>query len=186
MGKCKICGREALPGKDVCMNCTSSQSQRQGNPSHLSPERGHRSGGGFRGGGGRQRQASLPDECIFTDSFYGEDGHLRREVLLESAEKAAAAFRSVRMTQTSLRNFFNALKSMQQRLKTDKSLGEGFLREQFLRFVSHTEYQAGRLEEIRLFRDFVTSHRELAIKSTKEFNGFLEYLTSIMCRIRPK
>ncbi len=181
MGECKICGRKALPGKDVCMNCTSSHSQRQ-----HKPERG--SGGyqrrGSGGGGPKRSQPQLPSECKFTDSFYAEDGHIKREVLLESAEKAAYAFQDAQMTQTSLRQLFNALKSIQQRLRADKSLAEGFLRENFLKFVSHVEYQTRRRAVHLIFRDFVNSHRELVISNRREFHGFVDYLTSIMCRMK--
>ena len=56
---------------------------------------------------GRARTAppprTVPGECTFA-TFYGEDGYLKREVYLESAEKMTGILESAGMTMNQIRN----------------------------------------------------------------------------------
>jgi CRISPR-associated protein Csm2 len=128
----------------------------------------------------------VPPECIFKDSFYEADGYLKKEVFMDSAHKMSAIFQAEGMTQTSIRHLFNMLKAIEMRMKADKDLPLGLIRENFYKFVAHTEYQTKRAVIKEVFRDFIESHSDIAVKDKKEFRGFVEYLTSIVARMKQK
>jgi len=163
--KCPKCGGFKKPEFELCFKC--SQQQR----------------GGGRPGGSRP-EAILPPECVFK-SFYGADGYLRPEIFIQSAEKAAKVFEEDGMTQTSFRSFFNMLKSMEQRLRAG-TVPQGEVNENFLRFVRQVEYQVKRNVIKDTFKQFVDAHRDVVLSSVKEFKGFVEYLSSILARLRTK
>jgi len=146
-------------------------------------------GGGYRGGRGeRQRRppAELPATCIFTESFYTESGFLRREIFLEAAELAAGVFNQERMSQSSIRSLFNMLKAMDQRIKVETGLLEDEVREQYYKFVRQCVYQERRRVIPRIFSSFAERHTETATLNKREFHGFVEYLASIMARMKNK
>jgi len=163
---CPQCGGRKRPEFDLCYNCSQA-----------------------RRGGGRKTQPSagraLPQECVF-NTFYGEDGKLRREIFLESAEKAARLFEEQKMSQASIRSLFQMLKSLEQRLKVDKDMSVGELNEVFFRFIRQVEYQAKREVIPEVFRQFVDQHKDVVIGDIREFKGFVEYLTSIVARMKTK
>ena len=78
------------------------------------------------------------------------------------------------------------IKSIEMGLKADKRLPLGYVRENFLKFVTHTEYQIKRGVVPGIFGRFINAHREIAIKSKEEFMGFVQYLTSIVARMKQK
>jgi hypothetical protein len=180
MGECKICGRETLPGQVFCMQCKPS-----GN-------RNARPGKFDRSPRGRDFRPRIPYECLFKDSFYADDGYLKREVFLEASEKMARILQDPRMTQrvimtqTSIRRLFNSIKDAENRLKSDRSLSLGFVRENFAKFLRDTEYQVRRGIVPEVFGEFVNAHKEIGVKSKEEFRGFVEYLTSIVARMKQK
>lgn len=173
MGKCKNCGKETFGNYEYCMNCKPKSN----NPG---------SSGVYSTAG--QRSSALPAECVFKDSFYEPDGFLKRAIFIEAAEKMAQELQrqDPPMTQTSLRQLFNMVKSIDMRLKADRKLPLGFIRESFFKFVVQTEYQTKRKVVCDLFRDFVIAHEDLATKDQKEFRGFAEYLTAILARMKMK
>jgi CRISPR/Cas system CSM-associated protein Csm2 small subunit len=173
MGKCKTCGGSTLGDYEYCLKC-KPPSNRPRQDSYQRPT-------GQYGG-----RSAVPSDCIFKDSFYAQDGYLRREIFIEAAEKMADLLQSEGMTQTSIRHLFNMIKATEMRLKVDKNLPNGFIRENFLKFVTHTEYQFRRGVVRDLFKEFVESHKDLAVKDRKEFRGFVEYLTSIVARMKQK
>lgn len=173
MGVCKQCGKQTLGTYEYCLNCR---------PKSNNPAPTGSYSGGHRGGPSH----GLPPECIFKDSFYASDGYLRKEIFMDAAEKMYLVFQSERITQTSIRHLFNMLKSVEMRLKADRDLPLGFVRENFFKFVTHTVYQTNRGILSPLFKEFIERHADLAVKEKKEFRGFVEYLTSIVARMKQK
>jgi CRISPR/Cas system CSM-associated protein Csm2 small subunit len=145
----------------------------------------------FRGGSQASRgrtapaQRSVPAECTFT-TFYGEDGYLKREIYLESAEKMTGILESNDMTMNQIRNLFHMLKSASNVLKADPNADFGEARQTFYEFVRQVDYQHKRKHIPDVFVKFVKDHVDVATKSAKEFDGFVQYLTSILARIKQK
>lgn len=183
MGKCKNCGKEALPGQEYCMMCKNTQSNT--NPNRA--RHGNSSPGRGREGYSRGTDdVSIPNICLFRDSFYDDDGYLKREIFLEAAEAMARLLQENSMTQTSLRHLFNEIGFIRSRIKSDRNLPLGFIRENLLKFVVHTEYQTRRNVTKECFKRFVDLHKDLAMKDKREFLGFAEYFTSIVARMKQK
>lgn len=173
MAKCKNCGKETLLGYEYCPQCAAA---------HRSPiqDRHSRNRTQFRGQGG------LPESCIFKESFFDDDGYLKRDVSMEASERMARLLENEGMTQTSIRNLFNMIKNADMRLKSDPDLPLGFVREQYSKFVTQTEYQFKRGIVKKNFRDFVVAHEGMAIRNRKEFQGFVDYFAAIVARIKIK
>lgn len=173
MGKCKNCGKETLGGYEYCLQCArASRKPRQ------SSDRAHQTR--------RDYGPSVPAECIFGGGFYGNDGYLRKEIFMDAAEKMARILQSKRMTQASIRHLFNMVKAVEIRLKADRNLPMGFVRENFFKFVRQTDYQVGRGIIPGIFRELVDAHKDIVVKDKEEFKGFVEYLTSIVARMKQK
>jgi CRISPR/Cas system CSM-associated protein Csm2 small subunit len=141
-------------------------------------------------GPGDQQAVSLPKECVF-ESFYDDSNHLRREVFIESADKASKVFMNANISQTSLRNLFHLLKDMANRMQADKKLDFGVARETFYKFHRQVVYNANRKAEKGyiidpVFKEFVDNHTDVATRSKEEYFGFVEYLTSIVARLKTK
>ena len=168
MGKCKICGKNTLGNYEYCLNCKPSSGRQR----DYGPQSRERPG--------------LPAHCIFNDSFYAADGYLKREVNIEAAEAMSEILQRERMTQASIRNLFNVISSMKMKLKADRDLPPGFIRENFLKFVTQVEYQTKRGVIPETFRKFIEVHTDLAIKDKKEFLGFADFLTAIVARMKQK
>lgn len=130
------------------------------------------------------RNEKLDEKYVF-DTFY--DGEfLKKDVFLGKAEEAANFFRQRGVTQTSFRNIFYMLKDAQKRLKKGKmEFGEAKVK--FYEVVRLVDYQVNR-EVIKTgaFADLFKKHLELATKNEREFIGFVEYLTSILARLKQK
>lgn len=173
MGKCKVCGKTTMGNYEFCMNCK---------PKSANPPSSGGYSTGYKGGSSR----GVPPECIFKDSFYEADGYLKKEIFMDAAEKMATIFQAESMTQTSIRHLFNMLKAIEMRMKTNRDLPLGFIRENFYKFVTHTEYQTKRAVIKDVFRDFVESHSDIAVKNKNEFRGFVQYLTAIVARMKQK
>jgi len=181
MAKCKVCGKETLPGKDYCMMCAQDYvKKRQDNP--------HKGGQNYskKSYGKPRDKPTIPESCIFKDGFYNDDGFLKREIFIESAEYMTKLLKKESMTQTKIRHLFNFLKAIDLRLKTRKNTPLGYVRENFYRFWRDTEYLVNRNVIPRTFLNFVKLHGEIAVKNIREFQGFVEYLTSIVARMRQK
>ncbi len=173
MGKCKNCGKNALPGYEYCMNCKPPAGPRDS--SHSGQEQR-----------GREQPRRNPPRKTNFESFYDDDGYLRREVNIEGAEEASRAFKEV--TQSQIRQLFQMLKSAEARLKM-KAPDErrGFIREEYGKFVTQVEYQVGRgVIKSSEFRDFARDYYDIAASSEKEFRGFVQYITAILARMRTK
>ncbi|PKK82044.1 MAG: hypothetical protein CVT49_15780 [candidate division Zixibacteria bacterium HGW-Zixibacteria-1] len=168
MGKCKVCGGNTLGDYEYCLKCKPSTGRQRG----YAPQSRERPG--------------LPSHCVFKDSFYEPDGYLKREVNIEAAEAMSEILQRERMTQASIRNLFNSVNSIKMKLKTDRDLPSGFIRENFLKFVTQVEYQSKRDVIPEIFRIFVEIHTDLVVKDKKEFLGFADYLTAIVARMKQK
>jgi CRISPR/Cas system CSM-associated protein Csm2 small subunit len=141
-------------------------------------------------GAGDFQTISLPKECIF-ETFYDSKTHLRREIFIESADKASEIFMNANISQTSLRNLFHLLKDMANRLQADKRLDFGVAVETFFKFHRQVVYNVNRKGDRGpllhpVFKEFVESHTDVATKSREEYLGFVEYLTSIVARLKSK
>ena len=127
-------------------------------------------------------------------SFYGVDGFPKREIYIEAAETAARTFERAPtsdrkgMTNASIRRLFNMLKQTEQRIQGERDGQQAFglARTAFYEFTRQVEYQVRRQVVPDVFQEFVKAHLNLSTSSTKEFRGFVEYLTSIMARMRQK
>jgi hypothetical protein len=163
--KCQKCGKPVKDSKyKLCYECSQKS---KGDP------------------GGATREQELPKGCIFA-SFYDEGGHLRREIFIEAAKEASEVFMRANISQTSIRNLFNLLKDMSNRLQADRNLDFGTARETFYKFVRQVEYNVKRQVLHPVFQVFAERHLEVSTTSKKEFLGFVEYLTSIVARLKSK
>ena len=169
--KCPECGKWKEPHHRLCNECFRKQKVSRGKP---------------------QRSDELLPECIFHDSFLNEKGFPKKEIYQEASEVAAHAFENARtkdrqgMSQKSIRSVFQMLKAMEIRLRTDKDIPEEEVFDVFYRMERQVAYQEKREIVPRLFLDFVDKHKDLATKSKEEFLGFVEYLTSVMARMKTK
>jgi hypothetical protein len=163
--KCQNCGK---PVKDVkfklCFECNQKAKSGQG-------ETG--------------KAMALPQNCVF-QSFYDDHGHLRREIFIEAARDLSELFMRANISQTSIRNLFNMLKDMANRLQADRNLDFGIAKETFYRFIRQVEYNVKRQVLNPIFQEFAERHLEVSTKDRKEFLGFVEYLTSIVARLKSK
>ena len=145
----------------------------------------------FRGGtyAGRAKTGppmrTIPAGCTFT-TFYGEDGYLKRAIFLESAEKMTEILESAKMTMSQIRSLFHMLKSASNALKADRKAKFGEARNTFYEFVRQVDYQRKRGHIPDVFVKFVRDHTDVATKDAREFEGFVQYLTSILARIKQK
>lgn len=128
---------------------------------------------------------TVPAECIFT-TFYTEDGYPKRELYIDSAEKMTSILEKNGMTMSQLRSLFHMLKSASNLLKSSPEARFGDARKTFHEFVRQVDHQNKRGHVPAVFVKFVRDHLEVATKNAKEFDGFVEYLTSILARIKQK
>lgn len=180
MSKCKVCGKDTLPGYEYCIRCNPDKGKKEKDVGYQQ----QRSGRGDRRGGTPYDR--IPDECIFRHGFYDPDGYLKREVNIESAEKMAYILQDKGISQTSVRQLFNSIKHTESMLISRPEMETGFIREKFGKFVTDVEYQSKRGVIPFLFKDFVRAHLDIAESSVKEFKGFVAYLTAIVCRMKQK
>ncbi|MFW6106641.1 MAG: type III-A CRISPR-associated protein Csm2 [bacterium] len=174
--KCPECGKSFDPkgGKyKICYDCFQKQKKQAG-------------GGGSGSSKSRKgRGAQLPEECVF-DTFY-KDGHLRRGIFVEAAEKMAGILSRQKMTATSIRNLFNMLKPVANRLKAEPDADFGLAQTQAYEFYRQVQYMRKRgVIASDVFVEFVRRHLDLMTSKQKEFFGFVEYLTSIMAYVKQK
>ena len=168
--KCQSCGKPVKDPKfKYCFDCD----QRMKREGSVAPQ-----------------TVSLPRECIF-NTFYDDQNHLRQEIFIESAEKASETFMAANISQTSLRNLFHLLKDMANRLQGDRKLDFGIAKETFYKFHRQVVYNVNRKGDRGpllhpVFKEFVDGHLEAATKSKEEYMGFVEYLTSIVARLKSK
>ena len=169
---CPKCGRRKKPQFDLCYGCSQK-----------------RKDSGDRGG--KPQYENLPEECFF-DTFLNEAGKPKKEIYIDSAEKAARAFENARtkdkqgMSQSSIRSLFQMLKSTELRISADPNISEEEVFDAFHKFVIQTEYQVKRQVIPEVFGNFVRDHTDLATSSIPEFKGFVQYLTSIVARMKTK
>ncbi len=128
---------------------------------------------------------TVPAECTFA-TFYGENGNLKREIFIESAEKMTSILEDASMTMSQTRNLFHMLKSASIVLKADPKADFGATRQTFYEFVRQVDYQHKRGHIPDVFVEFVRDHVDVATKDAKEFEGFVEYLESILARFKQK
>jgi len=131
------------------------------------------------------QEIALPKECIF-QTFYDDKGHLKREIFIEAAEKASELFMNANISQTSIRNLFNLLKDMANRLKADRQFDFGIAQETFYKFHRQVVYNVKRQILNPVFKEFAEKHLDAATKTKEEYLGFVEYLTSIVARLKSK
>ena len=143
--------------------------------------------GGTSGGKGRRDPPpkEVPSECIFT-TFYDGECFLKREIYIESAEKMTNILERNGMTMSQIRSLFHMLKSASNVLQADPEAKFGSARNTFHEFIRQVDYQHKRGHVPEVFVKFVRDHLEVATKNAKEFDGFVEYLTSILARIKQK
>ena len=168
--KCQKCGKPVKDPKfKFCYEC--NQKMKQGDaPSY--------------------ETIALPKECIF-ETFYDGEKHLRKEIFIGSADKASEIFMNANISQTSLRNLFHLLKDMANRLQAEKKLDFGLAKETFYKFHRQVVYNVNRKGDKGpllhpVFKEFVENHVDVATKSREEYLGFVEYLTSIVARLKSK
>jgi len=168
--KCQTCGKPLKDSKyNLCWDC--SQKKREG-------------------GGNLNMDVSLPGECVF-NTFYDAKNFLKREIFIESAEKAAKTFMDAGISQTSIRNLFHLVKAMDNRQRSEKTLDFGLVREAFFKFHRQVVYNVNRKGDKGpllhpVFKDFTDRHLDVATKDGREYSGFVEYLTSILARLKTK
>ncbi|OGP89562.1 MAG: hypothetical protein A2157_16885 [Deltaproteobacteria bacterium RBG_16_47_11] len=168
--KCQKCGKPVKdPKYKLCFEC----SQKTKLESHEGTQ-----------------EINLPRECVF-ETFYDDQNHLKREIFIEAAEKASGIFMGANISQTSIRNLFHLLKDMANRLQADRRLDFGIARETFYKFHRQVVYNANRKGDRGpllhpVFKEFVEKHLDTATTGREQYLGFVEYLTSIVARLKSK
>jgi CRISPR/Cas system CSM-associated protein Csm2 small subunit len=168
---CPQCGKRKKPEHPLCWDC-------------FQKSRGSK-GQGYSGNRGND---SIPGQILFEDSFY-RDGFLKREIYIESAQEAASFFERQKpsLSSSSIRSLFYKLKAVEQRLQNpvDKPpLPE--VQQAYYEFVRQCVYQDKRNVIPTAFRLFAEKHLDVATKSEEEFQGFVQYLTSIIASMKSK
>jgi len=139
---------------------------------------------------GSTPQNVLPVECVIKESFYKdkESKCLKEDIFLNAAKEASNTFAGGKkgMTQSSLRAMFNMLKALDNRIKVEKNFPVDKIREEYLKFHRWCIYQEKRDVIPSTFLDFAEEHLHVATRDKDEFHGFVEYLTSIMARMKTK
>jgi hypothetical protein len=163
--KCQKCGKPVRdPKYKLCYECSQKARSEQADVG---------------------KSLSLPPSCVF-QSFYDDYGHLRREIFIEAARDLSELFMRANISQTSIHNLFNLLKDMANRLQADRNLDFGTAQETFYRFVRQVEYNVKRQVLNPIFQEFAERHLDVSTRDRKEFLGFVEYLTSIVARLKSK
>lgn len=168
-----------MVGQDMCWDCGRKQKAER-EAKMAQHNRGSRGGGGH--GGNRQNKP------YYLETFLTDDGFIRKEVFVDKPNKAARDFRHgpKPLTQSQIRAAFHQLKSFSNRMRVDKKISLNEMKEVYLRFYRWAKYQVKRDAIPREFLDFVKHHTEVATKSKDEFNGFVEYITSILVELRAR
>ncbi len=194
--KCIDCNKEFDAREDWHTRCSDCQRQtRSGGPPNRAGGSINRialppgvSGGGYASSSSAPRPAGtessgggLPPNA---DTFLNKSGYPREEIYLDWAENRARAFEGEGLTQASLRRLFNMLKQAQMRLRVDKNFEAAKIT--LFEFVRLVEYNNRRNVIPYAFKRFVDDHLEVIKKSPDEFSAFVEYLTSIMARMKMK
>ncbi len=124
---------------------------------------------------------SLPQECIFTDSFYNPSGYLREEIFYTGAQQAADTFRRAGLKSSQLRQIYAGFLSFAGPLREGRIPFEQ-ARERFGAFYCERivrQFQRGILPEV--VKTFFDLHRNLILSSPQEMLAFFRYLTNIYC-----
>ncbi|MCB9367141.1 MAG: type III-A CRISPR-associated protein Csm2 [Calditrichaeota bacterium] len=140
------------------------------------------------GGGGQDNRRTDAERILRENTFktFYDGGFLRKEIFMSSADRMARLFEDNRMSQGSFRSLFNMLHAVDKRIAANPDLELGAVREDLYRFVTLCEYQHKRRVIQVEFLKFVKNHVDVAEQSKEEFHGFVEYLKSIMARMRAK
>jgi RecJ-like exonuclease len=163
--KCQKCGKPVKdPKYKLCFECNQKARSGQGET---------------------EKAMAFPPNCVF-QSFYDDHGHLRREIFIEASRELSELFMRANISQTSIRNLFNMLKDMANRLQADRNLDFGIAQETLYRFIRQVEYNVKRQVLNPIFQEFAERHLAVSTKDRKEFLGFVEYLTSIVARLKSK
>jgi len=172
---CTNCGREFIPEEPMQLLCPDCARKLGSNPG--------------RGKGDRYKQkgvrSEIPAYCFF-DSFYDDNGKLKKEIFLDAAKTVAEIFERNRITASSLRKFFSIVKAIDQRLSANPKLKIEDVRDSFYKIIPLVNYQYKRGVIKRVLVDFLEGNFETAIKSREEFKGFAHYFTSIICYAKQK
>jgi len=173
-----------MVGQDLCWKCGRKQKAER-EAKMAQHNRGSRGGGGH--GGNRQNKP------YYLETFLTDDGFIRKEVFVDKPKIATGNFvfnkgkrNKKQMTQRQIRAAFRQLKSFSNRMRIDKKISLNEMKEVYLRFYRWAKYQEQRKVIPREFLDFVEYHTEVATKSKDEFNGFVEYITSILVELRAR
>lgn len=105
---------------------------------------------------------------------------------MPNVAKSAFSQGHKKLTQSQIRTAFHQLKSFSNRMKVDENIAINEMIEVYLRLYRWAKYQVNRGAIPRQFLDFVHYHTEVATKTKQEFNGFVEYLTSILVELRAR
>jgi len=170
MAKCKVCGKEALPGQEYCMMCASSQQKSKKEYS--------------QGTYNLHERRSISLENIIFDSLYTDANKkiIRGEIFRQAAEQAANMFADARMSKTQLRNFLRYIKGLEIPLRLPTRPDFDAIASQLDELYSYTIYQTNRDSQPypKIFKIFYESHLELIKRNKKEFEAFVKYISSIM------
>lgn len=159
-------------------------------PPQTTGQRPQHDGGKYRAGKTAPMRASTDwHDCVF-DSFYVE-GYKRREIFIEAAEKMANIFSGESMTRTSIRRLFNMLKATDREISVNRNFPLAKAAERFYEFhrlVVYNNSRKGTKGKLipDVFLQWVESHRDTVVGSTLEFTGFVEYLGSIIARLKDR
>ncbi|MGQ9730347.1 MAG: hypothetical protein ACUVX8_03665 [Candidatus Zipacnadales bacterium] len=162
---CPQCGKRKKPKYPLCFDC----SQKEKTPYQ-------------KAGGGDPASPSsrLPDDLVF-DTFYDENGKLRKELFFQAPQKVADLFRRKQVTKASVRQLYQGLRSFVRPLQ-DKQIDFDTARERFsIFYVERIVRQVQRGFMLPVVADVIERHKDLALSDEQEMIGLFRYVTNILC-----
>jgi CspA family cold shock protein len=123
----------------------------------------------------------LPKEALFSETFYGEDGHLKQELFFTAPEALAGAFKGAGLKSSQFRQAYQAFLGFAGPLR-DNRLSFDAARERFgVFYVERIVRQVERGILPPVVKEFMDIHRDIALSAPKEMLGLFRYLKNVYC-----
>lgn len=169
--RCRQCGRPTLdPRYDLCLQCNASRNARArpgGTSARPSADRSPDSPCG-RG---------LPPHYL-SNGYFDEGRYLRKEIIVDDAQKVAAVLTAADMTSAALRRYFGKVRAMQAKYKLNKDFEAAKVDLYSLEpFVAYT---VSRKVAPPVFQAFITCNLAVATKDEQHFEAFVKHFQSVV------
>ncbi|MBA4602060.1 type III-A CRISPR-associated protein Csm2 [Thermoactinomyces mirandus] len=110
--------------------------------------------------------------------YYDEKGNMRREIIVEDAQRVAKELEKVGMTSTSLRRFYNKVMAIKTKMSIEKDFE--VVRPMIDKLVPIVSYNVKRKVIPDSFESFIKANVAHARKSHTDFLGFFEHFQCVI------